>query len=282
MSEKLTQITEEKIQAFERKFLQMEQVDCPVVHKFGPGVYIREVSLPAGACIIGHYHKHPHMSTMLKGRMSLINENGTFTSVSAPFTIFCPPGRKMAIIHEDVVWQNIYATDVTDVEKLEEALFLKSVVWEEHQNMRKLFPKPYIDDVDDFKAAIQEFGFDETMVRTISENEADQVPMPWGDFKFATGSSDIEGKGVFATADIVEGEPIGPARMSGKRTPLGRYTNHAKHPNAKMVLLDNGDICLMAIKPIKGSIGGDLGEEITIDYREALGLTIDKKELCQQ
>jgi quercetin dioxygenase-like cupin family protein len=282
MSEALANITEEKIQAFEHDFLQLEQVDCPVTHRFGPGVYIREVSLPAGACIIGHYHKHPHMSVMLKGKMSLINDDGTFTDMQAPLTLFCPPGRKIAMIHEDVVWQNIYSTDETDVETLEIALFTKSEVWENHQSTLKLFPKQYIEDVEDFKAAIAKFGFDEKTVRQISEDETDQVPMPWGAFKFATGSSDIEGKGVFATADIIEGEAIGPARMSGMRTPLGRYTNHAKYPNAEMVLLDNGDVCLMAIKHIKGSKGGDLGEEITIDYRQALKLTIDRKELCQQ
>ena len=41
-----------------------------------------------------------------------------------------------------------------------------------------------------------------------------------------------------------------------------------------MILLDNGNIDLVAIKDISGCCGGDLGEEITIDYRQAVSLAI--------
>jgi hypothetical protein len=41
-----------------------------------------------------------------------------------------------------------------------------------------------------------------------------------------------------------------------------------------MILLDNGDINLIAIKKISGCHGGNLGEEITIDYRQAVSLAI--------
>ena len=87
-------------------------------------------------------------------------------------------------------------------------------------------------------------------------------------------ASKIDGKGVFATGDIIEGEVIAPARIANKRTPAGRFTNHAKNPNAMMILLDNGDINLVAKRAISGCKGGNLGEEITIDYRQALSLAI--------
>jgi hypothetical protein len=41
-----------------------------------------------------------------------------------------------------------------------------------------------------------------------------------------------------------------------------------------MVLRDNGNIDLVAKKAINGCQGGNLGEEITIDYRQALSLAI--------
>ena len=47
--------TEQKVQTLEAVFLEQPQVDCPVVHRFGPGIYIREVTIPAGALSIGHY-----------------------------------------------------------------------------------------------------------------------------------------------------------------------------------------------------------------------------------
>ena len=280
MESKLAQIAEKKIQLFEREFLKLNQVDCLVTHRFGPGVYIREVILPAGACVIGHYHKHPHISIMLKGRMSLINDDDTFTDLEAPITLHCPPGRKIAIIHEDVIWQNIYSTDITDVEFLEDALFEKSSAWQTHQTSSKLLLEPYIDDVDDFTLALQECGFNPDEVRRISEDETDLIPMPWGSFKFMTAPSPIEGKGIFATANIEPGEHIGPARIAGKRTPLGRYTNHAKKPNAEMIAFDTGNIALVATQFIAGSKGGNMGDEITVDYRKVIEL--NRRLACQQ
>ena len=98
--------------------------------------------------------------------------------------------------------------------------------------------------------------------------------MPHGNYKMMVANSKIDGKGVFATGNLESGEIIAPARLNGKRTPAGRYTNHSKNPNSIMILRDNNDIDLVAKKVIKGCQGGNLGEEITIDYRQALSLAI--------
>ena len=133
---------------------------------------------------------------------------------------------------------------------------------------------PISEDVADYYAAIAEYGFDHATVREQTENLEDQIPLPHGGYKMMVAASKIDGKGVFATGDIAEGEVIAPARIANKRTPAGRFTNHAKNPNAMMILLDNGDINLVAKRAISGCKGGNLGEEITIDYRQALSLAI--------
>jgi SET domain-containing protein len=81
---------------------------------------------------------------------------------------------------------------------------------------------------------------------------------------------------LIATATIETGEVIMPARIDGKRTPAGRYTNHAKDPTAIMIERLNGNIDLVALRDIRGCSGGDDGEEITIDYRQALELQIKR------
>lgn len=83
--------------------------------------------------------------------------------------------------------------------------------------------------------------------------------------------SPIEGWGLFATADIPAGEIIAPARIGNCRTPAGRYTNHSGLPNAVMTDSDNG-LDLVALRYIYGNKGGQLGEEILINYRHALEL----------
>ena len=251
--------------------LQKPQVDCPVVHRFGPGIYIREIFVPAGTFIIGHYHKYAHTNIMLKGKATLVMEDGTISQLQAPFLYVGTPGRKMAHVHEDMVWQNIYATDETDIEKLEEMLLIKGEVWNEHTNLRlrteKLNQKI---NHDDYEAMLIDIGYSKESVKEISGNETDQIPFPMGNYKVMVSASPIEGKGLFATAFIEPGEIIAPARIDGKRTPAGRFVNHAKSPNARMVILPSGDLDLVAMKHIFGCQGGNLGEEITIDYRKAL------------
>jgi len=272
---KISKITEKKVQKLEAEFLKHEQVDCPVVHRFGPNIYIREVTIPAGTLSIGHYQKIEHLNIMLAGRVTIINEDGSKTEISAPQVFVSKPGRKIGYIHEKMIWQNVYATSETDVEKLESMFLEKSMTWQENQKAQNLLlTLDHSSDLADYYLAIAEFGFDHETVRKQTENTEDQIPMPFGNYKMMVANSRIDGKGVFATGNIEEKEIIAPARINGKRTPVGRFTNHSKNPNAIMVLLDNNNIDLVAKKAIKGCQGGNLGEEITIDYRQVLNLAI--------
>jgi hypothetical protein len=263
--------TEQDVLRLESAFLKEEQVDCPVTHHFGPGVYIREVLLPAGAYIIGHAHKDAHLNVMLEGRLTIIKDDGTRREMTAPQTFVSKPGRKIAYIHETVRWQNIYATPETDVDKLETLLFDKSAVFVESQ---ALLTHDHDADRNDFALAIAEYGYDEATVAAISESEVDQTPFPPGSYKVAVMPSAVHGRGLFATSDIAANELIAPARLGGKRTPAGRYTNHSATPNAEMVRAENGDVYLFSKEMILGCKGGSIGGEITIDYRHALSLTL--------
>jgi len=140
-----------------------------------------------------------------------------------------------------------------------------------------------LDDHEDFEQAIHELGFSADEVRNMSECETDMTELPDGAFMFKVASSFIEGKGIFATADFSIGDVIGPARIDGKRTVLGRYTNHAKSPNAKFIVGHDKNIYLMATSKIFGCRGGFNGDEITVDYREAVKLNKNiEVQLCQE
>ena len=271
----LVAITEQKVQALEAEFLKEPQVDCSVVHRFGPGIYIREVTIPADTFSIGHCQTATHLNIMLMGRVTMVNPDGSHTELVAPHTFVASPGRKIGYIHETMVWQNVYATDETDIEKLEAMFLDKSATWQEnHKNQQLLLNFNHSEDIADYYAAIEEYGFDHETVQAQTLNLDDQIELPYGNYKMMVAPSSIEGKGVFATGNIEANEIIAPARINGKRTPAGRYTNHAKNPNAVMVLLDNNDVNLVATRAITGCKGGDLGEEITIDYRQAISLAI--------
>lgn len=263
--------TLEQIQRLEAEMLKVEQVSCGVVHRFGPGVYMREVTIPADTFSIGHHQNFEHTNIMLKGHVTMIHADGSRSDVKAPAVFVAPPGRKIGYIHEEMVWVNVYATDETDIEKLEAIYLTKSDSWRESVKALESADVLKIElDRSDYVSAITEFGFAEKIVRAQSEDTSDQVALPFGAYKIKVAASKIEGKGLIAMADIAVNEIIAPARISGKRTIAGRYTNHSKHPNARMCVLSNGDIDLVAIAPITGCHGGLDGEEITTDYRETI------------
>lgn len=264
--------SEADIQRLEAHMLELPQADCSVVHRFGPGVYIRELTVQGGAYVIGHHHRDAHLNQLLSGSVTIFMEDGSRMELQAPACFVAPPGRKLAYVHETMVWQNIYATTETDIDAIEAKLFEPSPAWLAAQSLA--LDCDHSDDLEDYLTAIAEFGFEPDDVRAISENTEDQCPFPYGEYRVVVAPSHIEGRGLFATGDIAEFEAIAPARLDGKRTPAGRFTNHAKQPNAIMVPAANGDIYLFAIRPISGCKGSALGEEITVNYRQVLNLSL--------
>lgn len=263
------------VEVLEREFLKAPQMPCSVSHHFGPGICMREVFLPKGSTIIGHHHNFAHMNIFVTGRITFFGENGPI-EMKAPMTFMGKPGRKLAFIHEDTVWINVFATNETDIEKIESIFLTKSQTWlEDNGNREKVKLLTSAVDNNDFLLAIAEFGLKEEKVREISENTNDIIDLPFGSYKIKLGKSKIEGTGVFATADIEPDEIIAPARINFKRTILGRYANHSAFPNAKMHFTKGGDMDLVATRKISGCLGGQDGEEITINYREALKLTLE-------
>ena len=119
-----------KIERLEGAMLALPQVDCPIDHFFASGVYVRQMTAPAGTLIVGHEHKTEHVCILLKGSMTIATPEGVKT-VSAPLTFIATPGRKVAIVLEDIVFQNIHATNETDLDKIEAQLVVKSDAYNE-------------------------------------------------------------------------------------------------------------------------------------------------------
>lgn len=266
----------------EKEMLDMPQADCPVAHHFGPGIYIREVTLPAGIFAVGHAQRFDHLNIMLTGKVAIVDE-GKVRVLEAPMIFTGKPGRKVGYVIETCVWQNVYATEETNIDALEAYYLDKSENWKaydkEQSNIIYALNQP---DRDDFEQVLKDFGFNAETVRQQSEDESDQIDMPVA-FKAVAQvrDSNIEGKGLFLSWHTMSSQIIAPARISGKRTPAGRYVNHSMNPNCKYVADENGDIYLMSLRDIDGCKGGGCGEELTVDYRQALALNMELSA-CQE
>tara|TARA_R110000787_G_scaffold162513_1_gene275937 strand:+ start:270 stop:839 length:570 start_codon:yes stop_codon:yes gene_type:complete len=112
-----------------------------VNHYFAPGIYVRELHMDKGMILVGHRHSTETINTLLKGKVALI-EDGKLIYREAPFTYVTPAKhRKAAYVIEDVIWQNVFSSDETDVEILEDILVEKSpalVEFEVQMELRKL------------------------------------------------------------------------------------------------------------------------------------------------
>lgn len=116
---KTASLLEKKIGTLYDTAIAQPQIQCEEKHHFGPNIYIKEVTMPAGALIIGKHHRMEHLCNMVSGRMFILQDDGSKKELVAPMTFMAKPGRKVAYIVETVVFQNIYSTSETDIEKLE-------------------------------------------------------------------------------------------------------------------------------------------------------------------
>jgi hypothetical protein len=240
------------------KLLELPQPRNNVRHIFGNGVYMREIAVQAGILLIGRKHRGPHGCLLIKGRLQFFNEDGTRTEMVAPAEFEAGAGRKVATFLEDTIFVNTFATNETDVDTLEAMIF---------EDEAPADPRPMLEPDGDFEAVLAAEGADPAAVRRASERTDDQCPFPYGAYKVKVGRSLIEGRGLIATADIAAGEYIAPGTWGNCRTPAGRYTNHAKDPNAYFQYDGAGTAWLIAKRAIAGSTGAWAGEEVTIDYR---------------
>jgi len=92
---------------------------CPVTHRFAPGLYIREIFIPAGTLLTSAIHKTEHPFVLAQGRIAVISENEGQVIYEAPHVGITQPGTRRALFAQtDVVWVTIHKTDKTDIDEI--------------------------------------------------------------------------------------------------------------------------------------------------------------------
>jgi mannose-6-phosphate isomerase-like protein (cupin superfamily) len=89
--------TREKIQALQESMIQIQCKQPEPKHFFAPGMYLRELVVPAGMLIVGKIHKHEHFLLVLKGRAEVISEFGRMV-VEAGHISISPAGVKRVVL----------------------------------------------------------------------------------------------------------------------------------------------------------------------------------------
>lgn len=103
--------------------LHLELIEPEPVHIFSNGLYCRELTIPAGALIVGAVHKTQHVVVVSAGTITVWSEERGLDTITAPYTYVSEPGaRRVAFALEDTVWTTFHPTTETDLDALERQL----------------------------------------------------------------------------------------------------------------------------------------------------------------
>ena len=106
-----------------QEFSKLPQTECPLTHRFAPGVYLREIRMPAGTVVIGKIHRTEHFNVLIQGACLIVHDDGRREELRAPLTFVSKAGvQKVLYILEDMIWQTIHPTTETDFGRLEAEL----------------------------------------------------------------------------------------------------------------------------------------------------------------
>jgi hypothetical protein len=122
----------ERFDELEAEMRTYPQVEIPPVHRFAPGMYAREITIPAGTLLTGKIHRFAHINVISKGDISVWTEHEGVRRIQAPYTFVAPPGtRRIGYAHTDTVWTTFHANpeDTQDLEQLETLLIEPHQEW---------------------------------------------------------------------------------------------------------------------------------------------------------
>lgn len=113
----------ETINRFEAALMDHPAVDCPVTHRFTPGLYIRQTRVPAGTLFTSAEHKTEHPFVLTEGELEIISENEGAVFYKAPLHGVTKAGtRRMIRAITDVVWTTYHVTQHTDLDRIAEEI----------------------------------------------------------------------------------------------------------------------------------------------------------------
>lgn len=138
-------IARDKIMDFEKLISDQEgayfgdTVNCPLIHLFSPGMYVRQITIPAGTALTGKIHKHSHPNFLMSGIVEVFTESGGIERLEGPLSMISPPGTKRALIAvTTVVWATVHENpnNTQDLAELEKIVIAGS--FEEYERFKKL------------------------------------------------------------------------------------------------------------------------------------------------
>lgn len=113
------------VERLESYLIQYPQVEIKTEHKFAQGLYIRQITIPAGTLLTGCACNSEHLSVMVSGAMHVLAD-GALRELRGYHQWIAPAGvKRVGIAIDDTIWFTVHPnpTDERCVETLENALY---------------------------------------------------------------------------------------------------------------------------------------------------------------
>lgn len=105
----------------------LPQMELPLTHRITPGLYSREMFVPAGVILTSKIHAQEHQFFLMKGKILVLEEDG-YKVLQAPCTGISKAGaRRVGLVIEDVVWTTVHATSLAEDKIYTEEEFINVV-----------------------------------------------------------------------------------------------------------------------------------------------------------
>lgn len=118
------------IDQLEAFLFSQPQTYAPVKHTFTPGLYIREITMPAGVIVTSKVHKTEHPYIILSGEVVVFTEKDGDLPFKAPYFGITKAGtRRVLRTVTETVWITFHPTDKTTPDEVEEDII------EKHENI---------------------------------------------------------------------------------------------------------------------------------------------------
>tara|TARA_R100000700_G_C3167927_1_gene142836 strand:+ start:1422 stop:1898 length:477 start_codon:yes stop_codon:yes gene_type:complete len=105
----------------------------PLKHTFADGIYVRQMSMEEGSCVIGAIHNHLHVWFLLTGCISVATEDVVEDYIAPCYVVATPGTKRVIYANEDSIFVNIHKnpSNNKNIEELEKQIV--SASYEEYK-----------------------------------------------------------------------------------------------------------------------------------------------------
>lgn len=104
----------DRIETVETKMMECAQVVMPVTDRFADGMYVREITIPAGTLLTGRVHLREYVDIMLNGDILVATPEGVKRLTGDNVMIGSAGRKRIGYALQDTRWVTVHNCPVKD------------------------------------------------------------------------------------------------------------------------------------------------------------------------